>query len=115
MDLKGAMQGIVDELVAAGVRATLDARDVNPPCVLLRTPTLNWRFQKGGWDAGFEADLLVPDSGRRGALADVGNLISTVQEALNYRGVSARPEDFLLADGSTVPGYVLTWTQRIPT
>lgn len=114
MKIREAMQGVVDTLTAAGVRATLDGRDANPPCVLVRPPTMQFRFGKGYWDAEMTAWALVPDSGMSGAMDTLGILVSEAQAALNYAAVTARPDDTTLADGATVPTYVLTWTQRVP-
>jgi hypothetical protein len=112
--LAEAMADIVARLTAAGIRATLDGRDVNPPCVLVRPPTMTFRFGKGYWDADLTAWALVPDTGVGTASGALGELIDAVQNALGFAVVTARPDETTLSDGSTVPTYVLTWSQRIP-
>lgn len=114
MDLDAAMQGVVDELRAGGVRAVMDARDANPPCVLLRPPTIHFRFGKPTYTADFEAWAMVPDTGQSSSLVAAGDLVTAVSEALGGRIETATPDDATLADGGTVPIYRLTWTQRIP-
>ena len=44
MNVADAVQGIVDRLLAVGIRATLDERDLNPPCVYVAPPagTSTW-------------------------------------------------------------------------
>lgn len=114
MDLAGAVQDVVDRLVAGGVRAVASAQDVNPPCILVRPPTISYRFGKAYWDAEWTAWAIVVGSGQVQQLKAHSALLDAAQTALGYAAVSARPDDATLADGSTVPIYVLTWTQRIP-
>lgn len=113
VNVKAAMQAVVDDLTAGGVRAVLDARDAHPPCVLVRPPTVHYRFNKG-WDADFEAWAMVLGGGQSDALSAVGELLEQAQAALGGRGVTASPDDAALADGGTAPMYRITWTQRIP-
>lgn len=108
------MQTVVDELTAGGVRATLDGADVDPPCVLVRPPTITYRYGKGSWDAAFEAFATVPATGQSSSLTTAGDLVARATEALHGRVVTATPDDLTLAGGGTVPMYRLTWTQRIP-
>lgn len=110
-DLAAAAAELVAILTAADIRASVEAADLNPPCVQLRPPSLTYRFGKG-WEASWEAWLLVPDSGQAQALRSLGELLSAVQEALGYRGTTARPDSTLLPDGSNVPTYVLSFTTR---
>jgi hypothetical protein len=114
VDLKAATQDVVDVLLAAGIRATIDPKSANPPCVLVRPPSITWRFGKGGWDAAWQAWLVVGDSGLPAVLDDQSELINQVQAALNYAAVTARPADTTMSDGATLPTYVLEWTSRIP-
>jgi hypothetical protein len=108
------MDLVVDKLNAAGIRATVDGRDANPPCILIRPPVMNFRFGKGYWDADMTAWALVGDSGMANSMSALGDLVTATQDALGYVIVTARPDETTLADGSTVPTYVLTWTQRVP-
>jgi hypothetical protein len=112
VDIYAAAAAVVDQLVAAGVRATLDGRDLNPPAVLVRPPTVTYRFGRGG-DADWEAWAVVGDLGSRQALDALSTLLEAVSAAL-VRPVQARPDVISGADGSTVPAYVLTWSGKIP-
>lgn len=114
MDVTDALDAIVSTLTAAGIRAVYDGRDANPPGVLLRPPTINTRFGRGYWDGEFTAWLMVPDTGMGPSLRALSDLLDHVQTALNFAAVTARPDEATLADGSTVPIYVITWTQRVP-
>lgn len=112
MDIYAAAVAVVDKLVADGVRATLDGRDLNPPAVLVRPPTVSYRFGRDG-DADWEAWAVVGDTGSKQSLDALSDLLERVSAAL-VRPVQARPDVISLADGSTVPAYVLTWSGKIP-
>lgn len=114
MDLDAAVKAVVDRLTAGGVRATNDGRNANPPCVLVRPPSLTFRFGKGTWDAEWEAWAMVPATGQSGSLAALGDLVTAAQTALGGAVVTARPDEAQTADAATVPMYRLTWTARIP-
>lgn len=111
MDVLAAMQAEVDLLTAAGVRATLDERDVNPPCVLVRPPILTYRFGRGA-DAEWTYWLIVPDAGKSNAIAALGELIEAAQAALGFMAVTLTPDDAILSDG-TYPMYSMTRSTRI--
>jgi hypothetical protein len=113
VDLEKACKDIVDQLTAAGIRATVDARNLNPPCVQVRRPTLHYKFGRGIAEADWELWLMVPDSGTSQALKTVSELLTDVQTALGFAAVEATPDDAALPDGSTVPMYRLTWSKRI--
>jgi len=112
MDIAAAAQDLLDRLDAAKIRASVDSRDLNPPCVQLRPPTLTFRFGKG-WDATWEAWVMLPDAGQKQALAGFGPFLEEVQEALGYLAQTARPDTTALGDGGFVPTYVLSFTTRI--
>lgn len=113
MNLAEAVAGIVQQLRDAGIRATDDARDLNPPAVQVRPPEIAWRFNKGGWTATWELWCIVPDAGAHQSLETVSDLIEQVQAALGWHAQSARPDSVVLPDLSTVPGYILTFTETL--
>src|SRR6478609_8238121 len=75
VDLQGAAQAVVDRLMAAGVQATVDERDLNPPAVLVTVPLLSYRFGKESWTAQFTLAAVVPNSGRATALGGLSVLL----------------------------------------
>lgn len=114
MNLDAAAAAIVDQLRAGGVRATVDERDLNPPCVWVKPPAVTFRFGKGYWDAAWTLQAVVPDSGRDIALGNLGSLLEQVQDALGNVAVTAVPISLLVPGGSApYPGYELTYSQRI--
>lgn len=111
-DILAQMEAYQAALIAAEVRCALDARDVNPPAVLIRPPTMNYRFGRGCVSAEWAAWLFLPDSGQLNSLRTGLPILETVHDALSGAGVallSASPADFSTADGATVPGFIINW------
>ncbi len=107
------LQEYLQALTAAGIRATDDARDINPPCVLIRAPALLFRFGKGCTQADWTARLYLVNAGTKEALQAAIPLINEIQTALEGAIVEATPADFDLPDGGgPTPGYLLEWSTR---
>jgi hypothetical protein len=104
------LQAYQEQLTAAGIRAAVDGRDVNPPAVLLRPPTIHYRFGRGAYACDWEARLFLPDTGTEQALKAALPLLDKVQTALDGVITTAVPADYALADGGTAVGYTLTWS-----
>lgn len=114
MNLDAAVAVIVDRLRAAGVRATADERDLNPPAVWVGPPLLAYRFGKDSWDAEYHLFAAVPNSGRDTSNRNLGALITAVQNALGGAVATGRPMDLTVPDGAApLPAYDLTFTARI--
>jgi hypothetical protein len=112
-DVLGTLQRYLDALQAAGIRATDDPRDLNPPALLIRPPVLHFRFGRGCQSADWTARLVLSNSGTRQALQEALPLIERIQEALQGAVVTATPADWELPDGGgPTPGYQLTWTEN---
>lgn len=112
MKLDELAQAQADRITAGGVRAVIDARDMNPPCALIRPPVLGFRF--GGCNALTWTVLVVaPDTGTRGALSTLGEAVDAVQAALDYPAATVTPVDVSLLDGGTAPGYQLTYVTKV--
>lgn len=109
-DVLAQMTGYVTQLTAAGVRATMEPRDINPPAVLIRPPTMRYRFGKGCVAADWQARLYLPDPGTENALKIALPLLDDIIAALQGAPTEATPADFQLADGAIVPGYQLSWS-----
>ena len=111
MNIADEVQRVVEALEAAGIRAVVDVRDANPPCVQIAPPALTYRFG-GCAEMEFAARVMVPDSGASSVLTSIGPYLDTVVSALGGAPTRADPETWLLPDGSTVPGYNIVWTHR---
>ena len=114
-DLDAAAAAIVARLTAGGVRATVDERDLNPPCVWVGPPTIAWRFGRDTWDAGWTLTAVVADTGRGYSNNTLAALVVQVQTAMGGQGVQARPVSLIVpgTGGTPMPGYEMTFTQRI--
>lgn len=113
MDAAAAAAAIVDRLKSAGIRATVDERDINPPAVWVKPPTLNFRYGKG-WAAVWTLQAVVPDTGRNNSLAALGALIVKVQTAMDWAVVTALPIALIIPGGAApLPGYEMTFNERI--
>ena len=111
-DILAQMEAYRDAVNAADVRCVLDARDVNPPCLLIRPPTMNFRFGRGCISATWAAWLYLPDAGQINAVRMGVPMLTQIQDALSTVGVailSATPTDFQPPDGGIVPGFILNW------
>jgi hypothetical protein len=114
MDLDAAAAAIVAALQTAGIRATVDERELNTPAVFVAPPALTYRFGKGYWDAAWTLSAVVTDNGRRASLAALGDLVAAVQDALGGRVTNGRPIDLIVPGGAApLPAYELTFTERI--
>lgn len=111
-----AMHRVVDTLTAAGIRTTVDVREVNPPCCWLQLPTVRFRFGvPGAMDVDYALLVVVGNSGNRWTDLDaISELLAAVQQALADRVVTARPADMWTTDGTgTLPAMELTWTDTV--
>ena len=102
-----AVTDLVDRLRLGDVRAVADERDVNPPCVLVRPPTLLYTFG-GGAQAGWELIAVVPDTGTGPALAALDVLVDAARAALSGDVTTATPTSYAQEQGAPLPAYRLT-------
>jgi len=114
MDLHGATRAVVDRLLASGVRAVLDERDVNPPCVFVPPPIITWRFRRGDFDAEFTAWCVVPNSGRDIALRNLGPLVTAAVAAIGLPVLTGEPADLPVPEqAAPLPAYRLHWSENV--
>ena len=114
VNVADAVQGIVDRLTAVGIRATLDERDVNPPCVFVSPPAIVWRFARNDFDAEFTVWCVTGAAGRNVDLVNLGELLDDVTAALQFAAVRGEPANLLIPDqAAPLPAYRLTWTERV--
>jgi phage gp37-like protein len=117
MDVAGAVAEVVELLTAAGIRATGDERDLNPPAVYVAPPGLAWRFRHGDVTADWQVFCAVPNSGRDAALRNLSQLLTATVDALataTGAAVQATPTDLVVPElAAPLPAYLLTWSARI--
>jgi hypothetical protein len=104
----------LDALDAAGIRATIDVRQLTPPCVVMHLPEFTWRFREGDFDVTWTATLVVQATTTRLAFDAMNTLLGGVQEAWHWQAVSGTPVDVPTPDGTAnVLGLQLTWAGRV--
>lgn len=111
-DLADTLTGLADTLTAAGVRATIDARDLNPPAVLVAAPVIRWAFGNR-MEVDYRLVAVVPDAGTGPALKALSGLLDDVSAALGGAPLTATPMPY--ADpggGNPLPAYEITWTAK---
>lgn len=114
MNVADAVADVLDRLTVAGIRATDDERDLNPPCVFVGPPVLAWRFARADYDAEFVLWCVTGAAGRRVDLVNLGGLLDQVTAALGFAAVRGEPADLIVPEQSApLPAYRLTFTERI--
>ena len=114
VDIAAATRAVVDRLTAAGIRATLDERDLNPPAVYVGPPVVAWRFHARDFAASFTCWCAVPNSGRDTSLVNLAALVTATVAALHAPVLTAEPADLTVPEQSApLPAYRLTWTEHI--
>jgi hypothetical protein len=96
-DVMAAFTGRLDD---AGVRWTVDAQKLDPPCVLVPIPTMTFRFNRASVDAGFAVVAVAQVTDRDTAIAALSDLIEQVQSATGGAITDASPADVTTADQS---------------
>jgi len=114
VNVAGAVQGVLDRLLAHGIRAVNDERDINPPCVFVAPPVITWRFARNDFDAEFTIWCVTGAAGRNVDLVNLGELLDDVTAALQFAAVRGEPASLLVADqAAPLPAYRLTWSERV--
>jgi hypothetical protein len=112
IDLAGAVADLAGILTAAGIPATGDIRDLNPPGVLIPPPEVAWRYGRGAV-CTWRIVAVVPNTGAGPAVGELSTLVDTVQDALRGAVTAGRPVDVTdPTAGTPMPGYELTLETR---
>lgn len=108
------MQSVRDTLLAAGIRATFDVRELNPPGVVVLLPILGWRFRDGDIEATHRVLAVGPNTSRLQQLTDLDALVNQIQAALGGRVDVGNPADVSTQDAtSALAAYELSWTEHV--
>lgn len=107
------MADLATTLTAGGVRAVIDARDLNPPCALVAAPVFRWVFDSGRVTADWRVVAVVPSSGAMTELKALGDMLDTIAGVLGGAPVQATPMAYPdPGGGDPLPAYQLTWTSK---
>ena len=114
MTLANGVAAVVDAFTAAGLTATTDPRDFNPPGVLVRLPVVNPRFGKLCADVEWSAYLVTSNTGPTNHIPDLSALLDDVLTA-GFPVTLATPYDLQLpGGGDPAPAFLITWRETIP-
>lgn len=109
--LAGVVSAVVDALLDAGVPATDDQRDLDPPGVYVTPPIVTYD-KLAGYTATLDMYAVVPAAGRREALAALGPLVDQVRAVWPVR--DAFPVDLQPLEGTDpLPAYRLPLTVNV--
>lgn len=97
------------QLTAAGIRATHDVRNVNPPCVLVLPPDRT-RVGMCGWDVEWRALCLTPGPDNADAYAALDEMVDQVAELLPITAARHVTFDRTGMEPS-LPAYEIEWTE----
>jgi len=104
---------IVERLEEAGIAATIDNRDFNPPGVYVAAPTILFS-QLDGYKATFDLFCAVPNAGRSEALQQLSDLVIATRAV--WGTDAAYPIELLVPDQTDpLPAYRLPVTVQITT
>jgi hypothetical protein len=101
---------VVIALSAAGIRATMDPRNLNPPCVMV-TPSDTTRLTVTRCRQAVEVSAVVPGAANLDALTKLDTLTAAVLAALDADGLpwtEARFTTITATTGEDLLSYTLT-------
>jgi hypothetical protein len=109
-DLIDTLTDYVERLNQAGVRATLDPRSANPPCILLVPPAMAMDVQCGG-TATFTAYAITRGPANLDAWKSLDELAADATAVLPVEGLE--PGSYALDETTPLPVFVLTWSEAL--
>lgn len=105
-----AALAIADELTAFGLRATVDPRSAQPPCVLVTPPVRTYTLGCG-FSAEWTLVLLTNGTGADG-FSQLDDMLDQLAEHVDID--TARPAGYqLTSGGDPIPAYLVTVTEAI--
>jgi hypothetical protein len=106
--ITSAMQQNVQRLTEAGIRATLDPRNLNPPCVIIGPPSVILDSNCGGL-ATVSAMVVGPGPGNLDAWRAIDDLAEQVGRLIDVETIT--PTELTVDNNPPQPALQLTWTQ----
>ena len=109
----GAARAHVERLVAANIRASVDSRNLNPPCVLFTPPARIGLDLGCAGSAEMRALIVVPGPGTGQAWAQLDTILGEIvaSDLLPVESVTAT--EFDSADQTLLPAYELSWVEAV--
>jgi hypothetical protein len=104
------MRDIVTALQAAGIRATNDPRNVNPPCVIVGPPSVVLDSNCGGL-ATCTGYVIGPGAGNLDTWIAIDDLAERVGQVVDVATIT--PAAYQIDENPPQPALQLTWTQSL--
>lgn len=101
------------ELDGHPLRAFDDSAQVNPPCVWLPVPALEFLYGKRVVVVSWQAYLVAPNSSTKSVTPTLSELVDAVVGLYPFTDGTPTPLT-LPGGGQPVPSYQLAWSSRIP-
>ena len=103
---------LVQQCQAQGIRASLDPRSVNPPCVLFTPPALEININRGA-TADFSALALVPGPGNADAFSALDRLTQDLCREVLTNAERITPVDYTPDNGPSYPAFQVEWSASL--
>lgn len=114
MDIVGALERIVNELRAQGIRANIDPVKLTPPCAWVTVTQVAHTRLCGGAEATVSVLLVTTDRPPALAHTNLGDLLSLALAVVDPTEPTVTNEAVKLTDnGQPLPAYRITTTTEI--
>ncbi|MBF6483845.1 hypothetical protein IU431_06695 [Nocardia otitidiscaviarum] len=108
-DIAAQLEDVAAQLRAAGVRASVEPRDLNPPCAWVVGRSLAHELLSGGGTLTADVYLIAPDTGIMAALAALTELLDLALTVIEPDADTSLSESVTLpGGGGPLPAYRLT-------
>ncbi|MCP2281066.1 hypothetical protein [Nocardia amikacinitolerans] len=108
-DVAAMLDGLAVELRAAGVRASVDPRDLNPPCAWVVGRSIAHELLGGGGTVTADVFLIAPDAGVPQAYRTLTGLLDLALTVLEPDADTSLSESVTLpGGGGPMPAFRLT-------
>jgi hypothetical protein len=117
MGLAEAVQTVLERFGAqtfngAPLRVYDDSNSVNPPCIWVPMPAVEFTFYKGTMEVSWSAFLVAPNTSTVSITQTLSQLVDAVAGLFPFTDGRAQP--LQLREGAQpVPTYQLSWQSRI--
>lgn len=111
MDMGRAQGVLIADVNDCGLRATLDPRDVNPPCVIVRELTMTPNVLNA-WTVVWQLDLVAGDTGTVAAATVLSGMLERLTVSIPVDSAT-RVDLALPGVPDTLPAYRCTVTTTV--
>ena len=100
-----------EALNAAGLRAVIDPRNMNPPCTVIAPPAIDYP-SLGSIRLTWTLHVVAPPPGNLDAWAKLDEMLEKLRELIPL--VTARPRSsFTMGDGTPLPTYEVSFVEFV--